>query len=247
MPKKFKPSADVRIETNSTADGREILDITIGAAAMQRLAKSAGVSGREIAWLHIPLKLVLYQLLVEADQKKRPAASGLDHLQTLRVAARRLLNLLDAWTTIEMLGFEDRELRQRWFGTKAFPDLRSRPEARPYMAASEKIGTDLRQEKQAIERLFARSSAMVDERKSLQERGLLRPAEPSALDPTKRHIADCALQWWTHLGHDTRASKRFVAFTDELYRLAGIRLKPDAIRAQLAAARERRDARSHGG
>jgi hypothetical protein len=228
MPKKFKPSAEVCIEPRRGTDGGETWDISVSATALQRLANLAGVSVGEAAWLRESLEFMLFNVQHDANPVSAPAvstswASGLKHLRSIRATSRRLQMLLDAPTKTEMFSFEERELRQQWFGSKALPTAGSMAEAQRFMGALEKIKAGLLEEKQTIDRLFARSSAILDELKSLHERGQRRPAKPSALDTTKQYIADCALLWWTHFGQRDRRSKSFVAFADELYRLAGLR------------------------
>lgn len=75
----------------------------------------------------------------------------------------------------------------------------------------------------------------------LDEAQRLRPVS-GALNLPKRYIADCALNWWSYLGRSDKRSKDFVAFADQLYRLAGFKLRPGAVRAQLVSALKRRNA-----
>jgi hypothetical protein len=245
MPKKFKPSKDVHIAPRRTADGGEIWDIAVRATALKKLGKLAGVSKGEADWLHDPLRIMFLGLQHEADRHDRSAAASIKHLRLIQATSRRLQMLLDARTKSEMFSFEDRELRYQLFGTRGTATVSTRVEAQDYLFAVEKAKTGLQEEAQ-VDRIRTRSTAMIDWLEPRPGEPQRRPAKPNALDPTKHSIAKCALHWWTRFGHSDRRSDSFVAFTDHLYRLAGIRLKPDAIRAQLTAAVKRRNAGSSG-
>jgi len=65
------------------------------------------------------------------------------------------------------------------------------------------------------------------------------PSRPAASNPVKQDIADCALAFWTRLGHGEERTDPFIAFADVRYQLTGFAMSPDAIRAQLTSAVKR--------
>ena len=141
-----------------------------------------------------------------------------------------------------MLAFQERELRQQLFGTSGIPEAKSMSEAEGYLSAVEKVTVGLQKEAQAVDRICARSRAMIDWLEPGPGKPERRPATSGAFNPARQYIAKCALNWWTRIGHDDTRSNAFVAFADQLYRLAGHALKADAIRVQLDNAVARRDA-----
>jgi hypothetical protein len=92
---------------------------------------------------------------------------------------------------------------------------------------------------QGVARIRARLSTMIDRLEHARAEGRLRPPDGAA-DPNKQYVADCALCWWRGLGHSDERSKNFIAFAAVLYGLAGFRMSPPAIRAQLNLAVKRR-------
>lgn len=65
-------------------------------------------------------------------------------------------------------------------------------------------------------------------------------ATKRALAPERSHIAENIFGFWTEvLGRPRKITKAMIAFTDAVYRLYGIEMKPDAVKGQLNEARKR--------
>ena len=241
--KTFTPSKDVTIESKPTPDGGEIWDAVISNRAMLRLAKAAGVS--ELEWLREPLAFLVLQLHWQTLDWVPLTPAQLEELLKVQSASRTLQALLSPkWITTKMKKFEARNLGQRLFGTRGVIDLGNNADVqktKEYWRTWAELKKEILSDKEAVTRVLSRVSAMLNETQRQD-----RPAVGGALNLQKRYIADCALTWWTHLGHDDERSKDFIAFADQLYRLAGQKMKPGAIGAQLGFAIRRRDASAVG-
>ena len=247
-PRMLTPSKDVRIEPKRATDGSmDTWEVVIGSGAIQKLAKAAGVAEEVAAWLYEPLKFMMFSLQCEVSDRPDRSPSGptlIKYLQSVQSASCKLKALLQPrWVTREMRIFEDGELRQQTFGTRGLPTLEP-GNARAYMKTSFEIDQEVLGDMQAVDRLVKRSSAMLDWLRVPAATRQRRPGSSGALDLSKRYIANCALDWWMHFGNDDERSDKFIAFADQLYRLAGFTLKPPAIRGQLTSAVGRRNAKA---
>jgi hypothetical protein len=238
--KKFNLPKDVRIERWATSDGGEKWDAVISSKAMQRLAKAAGV--QDLSWLHDPLRLLMIQVHFERYDRAPSTPNIIDDLRRVQLASRRLQTLLSPnWIMKEMRSFEDRELKQRFFGTRGFLDLTTKaytPEVKEYFQTWLGLEEIVRRDTQAVRRIHDRVTTMINQLQNAR-----RPTTGGARNLPKQYIADSAIAWWTTLGHGEARSKNFLAFADQLYRLAGFGLSLGAVRAQLRSAIKRRNSR----
>ena len=228
------PSKPSRPKTNKRSKAPSVLpwDEAI-ALALPKLAEAAGVGEREVHRLRHGIWFMLFSLLCNPSSF-RPSPSTINgRLGAIELAARRLVTLLrEPWVAREMQLHEEREVRIQSFASREIPRPTTTAEVLTHMNTVAERNRVVRCDIAAVDRLRERSSEM------RRSRGRRNP--PGALNPSKQYVANCALNWWTLLGRDERRSKEFIAFADQVYRIAGFRLKAGAVREQLNAALRRR-------
>jgi hypothetical protein len=216
---------------------------------MQKLAERAGVTESELTWLREPLEIMMFNLQLDKISRTRTPSwpIRIKHLRaTLPVVSGLEALLRPEWLSVEMRRFESRELKLQMLGTRGGVNIKTRTDgrkAREWMRAASLVEGEVTRDVQAVTRIRSRLSTMLAQFERARAEGRLAPPD-GASNPIKQHIADCALSWWTCLGHGSERTDKFVAFAEVLYRLAGFEMRPSAIREQLNTAVKRRGARA---
>jgi hypothetical protein len=209
--KDFKPSSEVRIVPSRASDGSETWDVVIAPSALQKLAATAGVIEADLGWLRRPLEFAMCEL-IEINRVRAPSwPNRIKHLRATSSAVRRLEALLrPEWISTDMGRFESRELKLQMLGSRGVVTLKTRADgkkAREWMRAASIVEGDVTRDVQAVTRIRARLSTMIDQLEHARAEGRLRPPDGAA-DPNKQYVADCALPLVEAYGPWRRAVKK---------------------------------------
>lgn len=214
-------------------------DAQISPRAVVRVAKAAGIGGKDLAeWLRL---LLVNVAVVEQDQSQRTTR------RKLEVELRRLAKLgSESRPPPKVSEAVEFDFDRFFIGRALLPRFGSSPctvaieEIEDWRAI---VSTTRRQLDLALDDPAEVAQLARKRLRSLRDVPLTKYEERTRRSAFKRvtqYVADAVLGFWIQSGHSVSVTNQLIYFSDEVYRVVGIRMDKSAVRRQLHHAVVRR-------